>query len=359
VRRVGLVIYGTLSERSGGYLYDHMLVNSLRERGASVEVFSLPWRSYPVHLLDNLRTNLTQQVEEARLDLLLEDELNHPSLVFLNQGLRKRAGIPIVSIVHHLRCSELRSAWQNACYAAIERTYLGGVDGFVFNSRATARSVQRLTRSSRPAVIAYPGGDRFRARLDEDTIRARTTTIPPLRIVFLGNVIPRKGLQTLIDAVAPLPPEMWRLSVIGDLTLDRELVRSMRRKIVLRGLTEQIWFAGRLADGDVAEVLRTSHVLVIPSTYEGYGIAYLEGMSFGLPAIGTTVGGAGEIITDRVNGRLLQRNDPAALTWALIDLIRHPETLTAMSHAALQRASSQPSWSESMNAASAFVESMI
>jgi glycosyltransferase involved in cell wall biosynthesis len=117
--------------------------------------------------------------------------------------------------------------------------------------------------------------------------------------------------------------------------------------------------AFRIVTCDVAEVLRGSHVLAIPSTYEGYGIAYLEGMSFGLPALGTTVGGAGEIITDRVNGRLLRPSDPAALSEALMDLIRHPDTLMAMSQAALQRASNQPSWSESMNAASAFIESMI
>jgi glycosyltransferase involved in cell wall biosynthesis len=357
--RIGLVIYGSLTARSGGFLYDRMLVNALRKRGSSVEVFSLPWRLYPLHLLDNLLSDLSRRIQAARLDLLLEDELNHPSLVLLNRDIRRRTGCSIVSIVHHLRSSEHRPGWQNAGYAAIERAYLEGVDALVFNSQTTARSVRRLIGACKPSIVAYPSGDRFQARLDENAIRARARRVPPLRILFLGNVIARKGLHTLIDAVALLPREAWTLTVIGDLRLDPGLTRRIRQNVAVRGLAERIWFAGRLWDGDLAEVLGASHVLAIPSTYEGYGIAYLEGMGFGLPAIGTTLGGAREIITDRINGRLLRPNDPAALSQALMDLIGHPETLAAMSHAALQRALVQPSWTESMAAASVFIESMI
>jgi len=53
---------------------------------------------------------------------------------------------------------------------------------------------------------------------------------------------------------------------------------------------------GFLADDRLQEKLAQAHVLVLPSSYEGFGMVYLEGMAFGLPAIGTTAGAACEII---------------------------------------------------------------
>ena len=105
--RIGLVIYGSLDTLSGGYLYDRMLVEHLRRQGDEVEIFSLPWRDYARHLTDNLSTGLLRRLQGSRLDVLLQDELNHPSLFWLNRRLH--VNYPIVSIVHHLRSSEKRS----------------------------------------------------------------------------------------------------------------------------------------------------------------------------------------------------------------------------------------------------------
>ncbi len=73
-------------------------------RGISVEIISLPWRSYTAHLMDNFRFKLPK-----KLDILIEDELNHPSLILPNRG---KHSYPVISLVHHLRSSELRPAWQ-------------------------------------------------------------------------------------------------------------------------------------------------------------------------------------------------------------------------------------------------------
>jgi hypothetical protein len=118
--RIGLIIYGTLDSLSGGYLYDRKLVEFLRAQGDSVEIISLPWRNYAAHLTDNLRFRLPHSDVIARsgadsattkqspihqeFDILIEDELNHPSLIAANAA---KHPYPIVSLVHHLRCSEL------------------------------------------------------------------------------------------------------------------------------------------------------------------------------------------------------------------------------------------------------------
>jgi len=127
--RIGFVIYGSLDTLSGGYMYDRKLVGYLRAQGDTVEIISLPWRNYAAHLTDNFSFKLP-----ANLDILIQDELNHPSLIAANL---KKHPYPIISLVHHLRCSELRPNWQNDLYRVIEKKYLQNVDGFIFNSKTT------------------------------------------------------------------------------------------------------------------------------------------------------------------------------------------------------------------------------
>src|SRR5215468_1601581 len=113
--RIGLIIYGSLDTLSGGYLYDRKLVDYLRSQRDEVEIISLPWRNYAVHLTDNLFFKLPHN-----LDILIQDELNHPSLILANTG---KHPYPVISLVHHLRCSEPRPKWQNTPYRMIEKKY--------------------------------------------------------------------------------------------------------------------------------------------------------------------------------------------------------------------------------------------
>jgi len=101
--RVGLTVYGELDERSGGFRYDRQLVAGLREAGHSVAVVELPWRAYGRGLLDNGSRRLRRRLD-VDVDVMLQDELAHPSLVRTNRHL----DYPIVSVVHHLRASESR-----------------------------------------------------------------------------------------------------------------------------------------------------------------------------------------------------------------------------------------------------------
>jgi hypothetical protein len=126
--RFGLFIYGSLETISGGYLYDRQLVSYLEAQGDQVEIISIPWRSYTQHLLDNLSRDLYSRLINLQVDILLQDELNHPSLFDLNRRLKKSVNYRIISIVHHLRSSEDHPAWQNQFYSAVEKRYLKRVD---------------------------------------------------------------------------------------------------------------------------------------------------------------------------------------------------------------------------------------
>lgn len=332
--KLGLLIYGSLDTLSGGYLYDRKLVEYLRSQGDTVEIITLPGRNYAAHLTDNLYFKLPN-----KLDILIQDELNHPSLLFANRATHP---YPIISLVHHLRCSELRPNWQNAFYRFIEKQYLQSVDGFIFNSKTTKNVVQQLIGNSKPNVIAYPPTGRFGEPISEEEIRARAQT-NPLRILFLGNVIERKGLHTLLKAVST-QPSAFRVDVVGSLTSDLHYVKRIQEFISLTHLSSFVLLHDSLDKESLIEKLRQAHVLVVPSSYEGYGIAYLEGMAFGLPAVGTTAGAAGEIVEDGQTGYLIEPNDSASLFAKLKLLAEDRGLLTRLSINARRRYLHQPSW---------------
>jgi len=346
--RAGLVIYGSLDTLSGGYLYDRMLVRYLQAYGGQVEIVSLPWRHYLAHLGDNFSAALYRRLRNLQVDVLLEDELNHPSLSRINRLLKGVANYPIISIVHHLRCSEARPAWLNRLYASVERRYLTSVDAFIFNSQTTRKSVLELAGESKPAVVAYPAGDRLCPVLSDEEIIARALEPGPLRIFFLGNLIPRKGLHILLQALALVPSETWRLAVAGSLEMDQAYTAAILRQVRFADLDHQIQFLGPLREADLVNQFVLSQVMALPSSYEGFGIAYLEGMGFGLPAIASTQGAAHEIITPGENGYLVAPHDPQELAACLLQLAEDRELLTRLSLNARQRFVAHPTWEQTM-----------
>jgi glycosyltransferase involved in cell wall biosynthesis len=344
---IGLIIYGSLDTLSGGYLYDRMLVRYLRQAGDRVEIISQPWRPYLLRIPQNRSTSLQHKLLTTPFDVLLQDELNHASLVALNRSLRDTIDYPIVSVVHHLRCSEARPAWQNRAYRQVEARYLKGIDGFIFNSAATRDTVERLAQIMRPHVVAPPAGNRIDIGITEDEIAERARLPGPLNVLFIGNLIPRKGLHTLIEALAHLPASSWHLTAVGSLTAAPGYVARLRRQIQRAGLTRQVTLTGRLPDSELSEHLLSSHLLAMPSSYEGFGIAYLEAMAFGLAAIGSTAGGAREVITHRHNGFLVPPDDTNSLAHYLNLVASDRDRLLSMSLAARRTFVRQPTWAHS------------
>jgi glycosyltransferase involved in cell wall biosynthesis len=353
------MIYGSLDTVSGGYLYDRMLVEHLRRRGDRVEIISLPRRNYGRHLGDNLSQPLYRRLRRISPDVLLQDELNHPSLFWLNRQLRKHICYPILAIVHHLRCSEARPTWQNRFYRWIEQRYLTSVDGFIFNSQTTRIAVETLAGAGQNSIVAYPAGNRLRPHLTPDQITARAQEPGPLRLIFIGNLIPRKGLHTLLNGLTRLPPDSWQLDVVGSLSVDPTYTQSINHQIADTGLGQQVTLSGAVSNTDLASRLTRSHLLVVPSTYEGFGIVYLEGMGFGLPAIASTAGAAPEIITHTQNGFLVSPDNPTTLAQHIGELNRDRKQLLKMSLAAQQRYTTHPTWPETTQRIRQFLQRVI
>ncbi|RMH00954.1 MAG: glycosyltransferase family 1 protein [Chloroflexi bacterium] len=353
--RIGLVIYGRLSTVSGGYLYDRMLVAHLVRHGHEVELISLPdgW-GYGRSMRLNFDRSLQQRLENGPWDILLQDELCHPALFWLNRRLSRR---PLVTVVHHLRSTEARPAWQNWLYRWVERPYLASVDGFIYNSQTTRQEVEKLV-GKRPFVVAPPSGHRFPHHPQQGDILARAHQSGELRLLFVGNLIPRKGLHTLLKALTHLPASGWRLDVVGNTAVNPHYTRTIQQQIRAHGWQARVTLHGLLDDHHLADRYAHSHALVVPSTYEGFGIVYLEGMGFGLPAIATTAGAAGEIITHGQNGFLIPPEDARQLAHHLAAWLTDRSLLARMSLAAWHYFQMSPDWETTMSRTRLFLESL-
>jgi glycosyltransferase involved in cell wall biosynthesis len=357
--RVGLVIYGSLSNLSGGFLYDRKLVEFLRSQGDSVEVVGFPWIDYPRHVMQNFSPTLTRQIQEKKVDLWLQDELNHPSLFWMNRRLRRKIGAPVFSVVHHLRSSEEhppRALW---LYRWIELAYLRSVDAFIFNSLTTQKTVQAMMGAIVPGVIATPAGDRFGAGLRPAEIAQRCRQPGPLRLLFIGNLIRRKRLQDVIAALAQLRGEDWQLDVVGRSDIDPGYARELKAQIRRLGLEGRVILRGNLSEDKLKRTLKESQVLSVVSSYEGFGIVYLEGMSYGLPVIASTAGGAREIVEHKKNGRLVAPGDIAAIADALGAYCRDRKLLAAHSLSARAHSESFPTWEQTAQKIREFMISIL
>lgn len=359
--RIGLLIYSSLESISGGYLYDRQLVAFLRRSGDIVEVISLPWRNYWRHLMDNFSADLGEQLVHAGLDVLLQDELNHPSLFYLNRRLRGQLRFPLVTIVHHLRSSERHPGGLHWLYRMVERRYFNTVDGIICNSQTTCRSVSKLgvALSGIPQLVANPAGDHIAKYLSEEQIQLRSASFGPLRLLYVGNVIPRKNLLSVLVALSGLEDEPWTLKVVGSLESDHRYAELVRRKVAEFGLSDRVELCGSMNEIDLQGAYESSQVLVLPSQYEGYGIAYLEGMAYGLPAIASTSGAAGEIVSDGRNGFLVTPGSVDELRNRLHRLICDRGLLLKFSLAARERYLAQPNWSQAGESIRNFLSSLI
>jgi glycosyltransferase involved in cell wall biosynthesis len=130
-------------------------------------------------------------------------------------------------------------------------------------------------------------------------------------------------------------------------------VRSLRDQA--RGL--DVSFHDHLDGAPLAKLMRSCQVMALPSAYEGFGIAYLEAMGFGLPVIGTRAGAARELVSPGKTGFLIAPGDSAALAAQLAALHADRAKLTRLSLAALKAYKTFPTWQQSLRKIEDFLSS--
>jgi glycosyltransferase involved in cell wall biosynthesis len=158
-----------------------------------------------------------------------------------------------------------------------------------------------------------------------------------LRVLFLGRIGVRKGAFDLVRAFAGLPEDLrsfCHLTMAGD--GDTEEVRSLASEL---GCLDRVSIPGWIGKAEVERLLVQSDVLVLPSYAEGMAMALVEAMSWGLPVVTTSVGGAGEFLEQGSNCLLVKPGDVGGITAAISALARDSAYRLQLGRAARQTVS--------------------
>ncbi|MGO8878878.1 MAG: glycosyltransferase [Desulfomonilaceae bacterium] len=140
-----------------------------------------------------------------------------------------------------------------------------------------------------------------------------------VRIIFVGSLIPKKGLQDLINAMGNPEFRNTSLTIVGDGYYSENLKDLAREK--LKNHCEIFW-KGITPPREVAKLMRQSDILVLPSYTEGSPNVVKEAMASGLPVIGTRVGGVPDLVSHGKTGLLYEPGDVEALRECLFKLVK-------------------------------------
>lgn len=156
----------------------------------------------------------------------------------------------------------------------------------------------------------------------------KTATGQPLNVLFLGQVILRKGIHYLLEAARKLDPEKVHFDVVGPVGIKPEAVAKAPQNVT---------FHGRAVGRQAADWYRRSDLFVLPTLSDGFAITQLEAMSHGLPVVATPC--CGEVVADGIDGFVVPPRDPAALVGAFQKYLAEPELLGHQGISALKKAS--------------------
>ena len=196
---------------------------------------------------------------------------------------------------------------QNPLLSPVVRRVLMGADLRTAPSRDLAAKALTLHRVTAPIEIVPHG------------IRPWPGPLPPrpksgpLQLVTIARLVPRKRLDTFLEALATLPDLDLHLTLIGD-GPERDRLQAQAQDL---GQSHRIHFTGYVDEATKHSHLAQADIFVLASTHEGFGIVYLEAMQHGLPVIATTDGGQADFLEDARTGRLV----PAGTVQHLADAI--------------------------------------
>jgi len=139
-----------------------------------------------------------------------------------------------------------------------------------------------------------------------------------INIVFVGSLVPKKGLQDLLMALSVPQLSEVQLTVVGGGTYADRL-KALAKEL---GLFQRTKWMGVLSPPQVAQTLREAHVLCLPSYTEGSPNVVKEAMASGLPVVATGVGGIPDLVQDNVNGFLYDAGDVKALRNCIVSLVK-------------------------------------
>lgn len=294
--------------------------------------------------MDEMAARLTRAFDESR-----------PDIVHTHFWMSGYAGlescrplaIPLVHTFHALGVVKKRYQGDEDTSpnerAAVEQRLVRSASHIISTCSDEVFELRRLGLSADRVTVVPCGVDleRFRPRGPVEDRRPGWH-----RVVVVSRLVPRKGIDDVIRALAEVPRA--ELVIAGGpsaegLEHDPE-VRRLRGVAEEAGVSERVFFRGRLDRNAVAALLRSADVVASTPWYEPFGIVPIEAMACGAPVVATAVGGLIDTVVDGATGLHVPPRDPSSIAQALRWLLDQPGRRIAFGAAGVQRAHGRYGW---------------
>lgn len=289
--------------------------------------------------------------------------------------LKARHGLPVVHIFHALgavkRLEQGKADSSPLGRARVERRIMREVDRLIAQCPAEAEDLAQYYAHDLHNVVVVPSGVNPRRFHPVSRRMARQRLGLPqdeLVVGYVGRLVRRKGVETLLEAIARIVESHPRLPVkvmvVGGEHRDphqdgsSEMVH-LRALADHLGLRERLWLTGRRQPDELAEYYGAADVMVSVPWYEPFGLTPLEAQACARAFIGSAVGGISYTVADGVSGLLVPPRDPKALADALIRLLLDEPLRNRLGQEGRRRVLRKFTWARVAERTAAVYESLL
>ncbi|TCZ65508.1 glycosyltransferase family 4 protein [Roseicella aquatilis] len=343
--RTALLVPAPFETVSGGYIYDRRIVEGLRRLGHEVEVVELAGR----HPLPDAAAEAAARAALAALPAEVRpviDGLGLPAFAGLVEELVAHRA---VALIHHPTALEHGAPQE-------DREALRGIERDLFPRLARIIATSPHTAQRLVAEFEVPAGHIGVVEPGTDPApRAQGSDGPGVAILSVGTLVPRKGHDVLMRALAGLPDLDWTLTIAGDEARNTAHAHGLRALAEKLGIAQRVTFAGELEAEALEALYRRADLFALATWWEGYGMAAAEALARGLP-LAITAGGAIADLVPVEAGAVSPPGDVVSLTKALRRMIFDAEMRREMAEAAWQAGQRLPRWEDRAAAFAAELE---
>ncbi len=221
-------------------------------------------------------------------------------------------GLPVVTTEHNINKAE------GEIKAFVKRCLNSYTQKYVACSDSVATYMKQTYKIRKPIQVIRPG-----IALDRFISAKPRSFFSPLRLVIVGRLEQQKGHEIALRALARIPASEWRLTIVGNGSLES----SLKNLCVSLDIGNNVTF--QAGTPQVQKVFAEHDVVLIPSKWEGLGMVALEAMASGNMVIASNVGGLPEVVQHKKTG-LLVNAMPKDFTKAIQECIKNPVQMKFM-----------------------------